>query len=468
MKKACVLAMVVSALLIAGIFSGFSHGEKINVLSERVRGTIRINNDTELASVAQDGNGTKDNPYLISGLYVDAGGSGDAIYIGNTTKYFVIDDSYFFNGSYGVHLRNVTNAIIENNVIMNMNSTTSSNMGIYIDSGCSNIEVSGNKIMMVNGHGVTAYQSDEIYVENNTIANCQQYGVYMYDVQNAKVEFNDVSGGVAGIWLYYSEDVTVANNSVKGNEWYGVVLYSSHYNYVVRNLVEGAGHNGIVLTSLSDNSTTSNTITMNLIFNNTGYGVYAGDYSANNLIYDNDFYFNNGTNGVYNSSNSQGYDKTGQNSWNNATVGNYWYDWANGNAGTTEYRIAGAGVYDHYPLQYGVPMNPQNLTASAGDGYVNLTWKAPYLTGGASVIKYNIYKDGVLIGNVSGTQLWYNDTGLSGGKIYTYYVTAVNPAGEGVRSNSVPAMPTGSIPEFSNVVWLVSILLVAMLAFKRR
>ena len=55
---------------------------------------IRINNDTDFANQASQegwlGDGTQSNPYVISGYDIDAHGAGDAIYIGNTTVYFVV------------------------------------------------------------------------------------------------------------------------------------------------------------------------------------------------------------------------------------------------------------------------------------------------------------------------------------------------------------------------------------------
>ena len=97
------------------------------------------------------------------------------------------------------------------------------------------------------------------------------------------------------------------------------------------------------------------------------------------------------------------------------------------------------GSLDGYLYAIGTvpPSPPQNLTASRGDGYVILRWKPPLNNGGASVTEYRVYRDGNLIGSVSGRKLQYNDTQVNMKETHTYYVTAVNTAGESNRSNEV-------------------------------
>ena len=99
-----------------------------------------------------------------------------------------------------------------------------------------------------------------------------------------------------------------------------------------------------------------------------------------------------------------------------------------------------------------VPGVPTGLTAERGDGLVELTWSAPLDDGGSDVLRYNVYRDGTLIGTSFGTA--YNDTGLSNGVIYEYAVSAVNSAGEGpgslvqlVMPQAVPDAPAGLLAE---------------------
>jgi len=68
---------------------------------------------------------------------------------------------------------------------------------------------------------------------------------------------------------------------------------------------------------------------------------------------------------------------------------------------------------------------------------------------------------------VPATQLWYKDTNVSGGVTYTYYVTAVNSAGESEKSNEVQATPEQAVPELWQY-WLVVLLVVVFVALLRR
>ena len=91
-----------------------------------------------------------------------------------------------------------------------------------------------------------------------------------------------------------------------------------------------------------------------------------------------------------------------------------------------------------------VPGAPQNLQASAGNGYVLLNWQAPASDGGSTITGYKIYR-----GTTSGSEsyltqvtgLSYNDTSVTNGNTYYYYVTAVNSVGESQPSNEVSATP---------------------------
>ncbi len=146
--------------------------------------SIRIDGDAELenftATEGLKGSGTPWDPYIISGYDIDGGSSGAGIYIGNTTKHFVIRDCHihntsmggyirYFSGS-GVHLYNVVNFTVSDNVLES------------------------------NRYGVHVFSSD-------------YYG-------KGKIENNSISGGLHAVWLYrawYTE--------LWGNEMYGSGIY---------------------------------------------------------------------------------------------------------------------------------------------------------------------------------------------------------------------------------------------------
>jgi fibronectin type 3 domain-containing protein len=88
------------------------------------------------------------------------------------------------------------------------------------------------------------------------------------------------------------------------------------------------------------------------------------------------------------------------------------------------------------------PAPPTNLSATAGDGQVALSW-----SGSAGAASYNVYRwNGSsygLLQSVGGTS--FTDAGLNDGTTYWYEVTAVNSAGESGASNQVSATPQAAV-----------------------
>ena len=93
----------------------------------------------------------------------------------------------------------------------------------------------------------------------------------------------------------------------------------------------------------------------------------------------------------------------------------------------------------------GPPPAPTNLTATAGNAQVSLSW-----TASSGATGYNV-KRGTVSGGPyttvgSPTSTSFTDTGLTNGTTYFYVVTAVNANGESSNSNQASATPSGSPP----------------------
>jgi len=87
------------------------------------------------------------------------------------------------------------------------------------------------------------------------------------------------------------------------------------------------------------------------------------------------------------------------------------------------------------------PPAPTELSATAGDGQITLTWEAPY-NGGSNIIDYEYSLDSGESWSSLGTA---GDTGtingLDNGTAYTVIIRAVNALGTGAASESVTATP---------------------------
>ncbi len=96
-----------------------------------------------------------------------------------------------------------------------------------------------------------------------------------------------------------------------------------------------------------------------------------------------------------------------------------------------------------------LPTAIHNLQTSLGDAYVNLTWLPPVENGGSAVTNYEVWRGTTsgaekLLANASSV-LWYNDTGLTNGVTYYYFVRAVNAQGPSPSSGEVNATPARTL-----------------------
>lgn len=475
MKRAIIVGLVVLLVVMNTAIIIGSIKEDTEKTRYSPHGVIRINGDSDFtpANGVTGGDGSANNPYIISGWDIDAHGAGNAIYIGNTTAYFIVENCRLHNasgGSYpyfmgaGITLFKAPNGIIRNNEIFN------TVYGMYIWHSDSNI-ITKNTITN-SSQGIQLDWSNYNAISNNTITNTGE-GIYLYDFSsNNRVLNNTVrDNSNKGIALDYARTNTISGNIVSNNTKIGIYVFHSDGNTIENNTANSNGQYGIQIIYSS-----SVTVSYNTISSNGEYGIYLDANSSGNLIYHNSLYYNHGSGGTYDPTHVQAYDDGTNNSWNTTGgIGNYWYDWAENNDTNDNngdgivdwpYHIDGsANAMDHYPIKATPPPAPLNLRVHEGAGYANLTWDGP-LRATAPITEYHIYRNGTQIATVPADQLWYNDTSVTGGVTYTYYVTSYNPAGESTPSNEVKATPGSAVPELS-VAIVAAIGIVAVVAMRR-
>jgi fibronectin type 3 domain-containing protein len=104
------------------------------------------------------------------------------------------------------------------------------------------------------------------------------------------------------------------------------------------------------------------------------------------------------------------------------------------------------------PAANPIPTKPTSVTATASAGQVTLSWTAS--TDDVAVTGYRIYRRGGLVGTTTGATT-YTETGLVGGVLYSYTVTAVDADGhESDASTAATATtPQALKPGAPNVIW---------------
>ena len=95
------------------------------------------------------------------------------------------------------------------------------------------------------------------------------------------------------------------------------------------------------------------------------------------------------------------------------------------------------------------PSAPSSLSASAGNGQVNLSWSAPASDGGSAISDYLIQysTDGTSFSTFSdgtSTSTSATVTGLTNGTTYTFKVSGINAIGTGSASSTASATPQAS------------------------
>jgi len=371
----------------------------------------------------------------------------DAIIIGYSSHLFIHDGNFSNNSGDGLFMMNSTSIVIENS------------------------SFNGNN------EGMCMYFSRNITIKDNVLRS-NALGMDLDGISYSKIVNNTCENSDDdGIAMFYSDNNTIADNVLNGNEWDAIEMDSSSNNTIQNNvgnhsLVNGLGmsasNNNRILNNIWGhnekgvfmNASCGNILMGNLVANN-GDGVYLDADSRENLIYNNSFYYNHNSGDRFSISTIQAYDASGANFWNTSTEGNYWLDWANNNDTNDKnndgivdwpYALGGGKVKDYYPLKNAtrllMPTAPTNLHAYVTSSYVNLTWAAPAYPGTPPLLNYKIYRNGTLIATVPASQLWYKDTGVSSGQNYSYYITAVNAAGESQNSTVVQITVPEPVPEF--------------------
>ncbi|MBN2154381.1 MAG: fibronectin type III domain-containing protein, partial [Candidatus Lokiarchaeota archaeon] len=395
---------------------------------------IYVDGNAQLDAVANVGNGTISNPYIIEDKIIGACGNGSAIYVRNTNAHVIINNCTVFDSgssSYdsGIRLENVTNI-----VVMACNSSFN------------------------------------------------YFGIALIGSTNNTLNATTVKNNTLGIFSFDSSGNVISFNNVEHNPQNGIQLATSSVNHVHHNIVSynggGTGETGGIF--LWGSTAAANIIEDNLVMENNVGISFRGSGSGNiircNSIINssfeatrytngpgpNTFYWNNFIDNAAITTTNVAAD-----TWDNGYPdgGNYFdpYAGSDGNHGPSQNLTGGdnfgdtpfglAGAQDRYPLMYPfngthpnklkAPNQIADLSVLTGNGHVNLTWTEPN-NGGTAITGYNLYwsTDNVAFSKISlGAITSYQHSGLTNGLMYYYKLAAVNVIGSSVNSTVVYGAP---------------------------
>ena len=285
--------------------------------------------------------------------------------------------------------------------IANTTVTDVSVFGVVLE-GCSYAWVT-NTSAASGAFGVAALGSVEVFVGNTQASGVGTVGVAFDGTNDSWVNDTSATSWAIGValletvgvhvahatandpfltspWAYYSvislptaaivtlhtSDTTVSNVAT---DTYPLALYDDgSSNLFVQDLTAQYGAVGVMLNGTSyallngitatwdgtgvqmNAGAYANIVTASDFENDTGYGVDIQDGSSN-LVYSNDFAWDNGANGTYNATHVQVFSSSPTNEFNNsAEIGNYWADWHTYVDGVLAPYYISSGAWDYHPL----------------------------------------------------------------------------------------------------------------------
>ena len=262
-------------------------------------GVIAINGDTDFNDTATseswEGDGSSGDPFIIDGYEIHSFVVA-LIFISNTRYHFEIQNCNLTFSGTAIHLQNVTNGLIENCLIVDvdngvfMNNVTgidvvgcdisvlpsSGTNGVFLflaidcfvsscviqgapgtDAGIyvrysEGIELFNNTVFEFDNHGIFSSDSYDIDILNNTLywnegsSDWISCGIYIMLTELVYIYGNNITENEDnGITIMSVDNVTIIENHIAYNWIHGISVTDSDYCIIQDNWIEGSGE-GII------------------------------------------------------------------------------------------------------------------------------------------------------------------------------------------------------------------------------
>lgn len=362
-----------------------------------------------------------------------------ALYL-QSTNFVTVMDSLFENCYGGMNAIDSHEVLVRANEFRNANDI----------SATSSIQIAScTEWLVENNLGVGVYDlfqtsgSNWIIVRNNT-ANGTMMGTGLSSAGGSMVIFenNTLSEFSYGIQVAGTFDVQIRSNTLFAN-WNGIsatgmVRAELSDNIIRNNLDLGIGFG-------YDNQEVL--VTRNSLIDNAGFAVFGGGGATSVVITLNYFEGNHLNDGSWTLATAQAENPGGYLTWEMGGLGNFWADWTAPDSdgdGIVDMPYEGAeSTIDQCPLvhPFGAPVG---LDATVGPDFVNLSWSGLGYDFSEGVGGYHVYRgdspDAYVLLDSTG-EMWYNDTSVTRGHVYYYWVSAFVGAEEGAVSDWISAIP---------------------------
>ena len=261
---------------------------------------IIIWRDADFQNFNFEGNGSKENPYLIENYKIITDFK-YGIYIKNTFKFFIIQNCYLEASEYGIYIQNIadgTAIIIDNECVNNKIGIEISNSdGIIVANNTCSENIGST------GGGILVKDSALCNITNNNCNHNNPYGMKLENIESCNILNNSCNSNKnefqgAGIYVFHSTYTCLENNICRDNRKHGIHISVSDHNLVLNNLCEENEFTGIYLNAISFSSVSQNKCLKNKNWyksNSQGLALY---YSSFCIINENTINSNIG-NGIF-------------------------------------------------------------------------------------------------------------------------------------------------------------------------
>lgn len=284
--------------------------------------------------------------------------------VGDNPSTTIINGPAVYNSSGGTSSNySATIEVTANKVeISSMTVNNGGNLGILVDAGSEDAQISGNVLNCGKGvsiYGTHAIVDTNIISSSNTAILCAStfsnltknnilvssgYGIYLEGSQNFVMGNNITDPNKDGYGIFVANDSNTITNNAIFEKTQGISVSEGSNNIVAANSVANCSSSGLRVEAGTNNAFTMNFVT------DCSYGAITGNGALNNTFYFNDFLDNIQQVSVQSGVSSN---------WDNGTHGNYWLDYLDRYPNAAEVDDAGfwntpyvidANNIDNYPL----------------------------------------------------------------------------------------------------------------------